>query len=159
MRLFSLLIAAVLAAPTALHAQVFLGFTEATFQGDVGVFTFQGACAAEFDGRMCTSAEILGSSTTPVGLVGTAWVRPSFQPVTRGGGSIMSLDASGVFAFNNASLTCEGWSGAAETATGLFVDAAGRFWTRGASVCAEFRSVACCAPASCTKKNGGGRDR
>ena len=41
---------------------VFLGFTAATFDGAQGIFTYQGACAAEFpNSRMCTSVEILQS--------------------------------------------------------------------------------------------------
>lgn len=120
---------------------VFLGFTSATFQGDQGVLTYHGACAAEFpNSRMCTSIEILQTPESPTGLSGTAWVQPTFQPT----GTTSAVDASGV-STSSQSGTCAGWR--TNTGYGLIVDSDGRFQAGTTpTLCSDFRSIACCGP-------------
>ena len=97
-------------------------------------------CAVEFGDvgatRMCTSSEILNTATVVQGLVGDAWVRPSWQP-TGGGGS---LDDSGWQA-GSIGQTCGGWS--LDTGTGLNVSSVGSF---GFGQCVNAYPIACCHP-------------
>lgn len=123
-----------------------VGFTAAQFNGAQGVLGFTLACQQEFPrSRMCSSLEILETTTVPSGLVGDAWVRPSPE----GLGGAWS-DVSGAGPASPADLTCRGWSLATPMTQpgGLVVDAAGRFsvgtYPTG-PYCDTPHSVACCA--------------
>jgi len=125
-----------------------VGFTTATFTGGQGVLGFTTACQAEFPGsRMCTSVEVMETTTLPSGLpAGEAWVRP-VTPVGLPGAVV---DASGSEA-NADALSCGGWSQSTSGTNGLVVDGSGRFrsTTRsptGMEGCHVARAVACCAP-------------
>ena len=127
-----------------------VGFTSGNLTSDTGVLGFTLACQAEFaESRMCSSMEVLESVSVPSGLNGTAWVRPSFTPVSISGGSntTVALDASGVQRAgapgSDGLLSCSGWSQSV-TASGLTLDANGRFVGRPCND-AVGRSVACCA--------------
>ena len=65
--------------PTAAVRYQLVGFTAAVFLGDTGVLGFTAACQSEFsnaDVRMCTSEEVMTTTTIPSELSGQAWVRP-----------------------------------------------------------------------------------
>jgi hypothetical protein len=125
-----------------------VGFTSATFPGTQGVLAFTLACQQEFaNSRMCSSLEILETDAVPGGLAGEAWVRPSLVVANAPSGTV--IDASGVAATADR-MTCDGWRGAPQTgliASGLVVDASGRFRVPGLNIdeCGIARSIACCA--------------
>ena len=133
-------------------------------------------CAVEFGGagatRMCTSSEILNTATVPQGLVGEAWVRPSWQPFAAAevAGSPQGLDDSGRYD-NPTRLSCHGWSfGSNGNSYGLAVDGTGSFLNP--SSCNTPLAIACCHPvvvpepatatgfaSSGANRNSGGRYR
>ncbi len=121
-----------------------VGFTAATFTGDVGLFGLTLGCQEEFaKSRLCVSEEVMETVTVPA-LTGDAWVRPSFQPHNSNDLAKALLDASGLDAGvrgDFSSLTCFGW---AETGRfkGLVVTASGGFHVLS---CGDRRGVACCA--------------
>ncbi len=119
-----------------------VGFTAATFTGGQGVLGFSRACQVEFLGsRMCTSTEVMETTTIPSGLTGEAWVRPSFSPVASGVDRT-ALDASGVS--NDFQLfSCRGWNASDVSSFGLGVNATGGFRLL---TCITPQAVACCAP-------------
>jgi hypothetical protein len=121
-----------------------VGFTAATFNGGQGVFSYTGACGAEFPGsRMCSSIEVLETVAVPATLTGLAWVRPSFVGISSGNGAI---DASGVqdqFSDPESKLSCDGWRRPDPNIRGLVVN---EFGVWGRRPCTEVLHVACCAP-------------
>jgi hypothetical protein len=128
-----------------------VGYTSDSLTSDTGVLAFTLACRVEFtDSRMCSSLEVIETTSVPSGLIGVAWVRPSFSPVSVGGGSgtsAVELDASGVMrggsVVSAGLLSCSGWS-QSQTSGGLTVDSNGRFVVQACSD-AVGHSVACCA--------------
>jgi hypothetical protein len=126
-----------------------IGFTIATFTGDMGVLGFTLACQAEFgdESRMCTSAEVVETLRVPTASADFSWVRPVFQPKAVATGSTnesqKALDISGRQTDLNplSNLSCRGWAGTTNL-QGLAVDSQGRFTE---SSCDSPRSVACCA--------------
>ena len=126
------------------------GFTSTTVLGDHGVLEMTRQCAVEFGDvgatRMCTSSEILNTATVPQGLVGEAWVRPSWQPFAAAevAGSPQGLDDSGRYD-NPTRLSCHGWSfGSNGNSYGLAVDGTGSFLNP--SSCNTPLAIACCHP-------------
>jgi len=127
------------------------GFSTASVRGDGGVLGMTAACAASFAGsRMCTSREVLETTTVPNISVNTeAWVRPNFTPVATGGNAnTVALDESGVPTLNSANtnttaedMSCRGWTATANQ--GLVVNRNGSFRLQG---CNNNRPVACCGP-------------
>ena len=126
-----------------------VGFTAATFTGDVGALALTLGCQSEFGGesRMCTSAEVVETVSVPAVTAGFSWVRPVFQPKSVSVGSTTSLrramDVSGTQTEEStqSNLSCRGWSAALNN-DGLGVDSDGRF---SEVPCEIARSVACCA--------------
>lgn len=116
------------------------GFTSTLHLGDTGVLGLTLACQAEFPGsRMCTSEEVMETTSVPATLSGEAWVRPVY-------GAAMDdyrflETASGHLGYPGNSLACRGWTMGNET--GLFLDAAGRLF--GSGQCSQPRAVSCCA--------------
>lgn len=133
-----------------------VGFTSATFTGGQGVLGFTRACQQEFPGsRMCSSTEVMETTTVPSGLSGEAWVRPT---LISSGDIRVSLpdsggaaDAAGISG-SPETLSCDGWRNdlfPVGGTGGLVIDAAGRFYVAGrpgTMNCAGPRAVACCAP-------------
>lgn len=128
----------------------FKGFSSTNLNGTRGVLEMTAACAATFPGsRMCTSEEILQTTTVPeISSNADAWVRPSFTPVATGGNAVaVGMDASGVSAPNAnvgstaEDLSCRGWI--ASGALGLVVNRSGSFRIVG---CGNNRPVTCCGP-------------
>ncbi len=111
-----------------------VGFTSSTLLGDSGVLNKTLACQQDFVGsRMCSSTEVLETVAVPLGLVGSAWVRPSFAPFHGVGTLVSALDVSG-YATSVTNLTCR---------TSAFVMTASGDFT--ISQCANELAVACCA--------------
>jgi hypothetical protein len=81
---------------------------------------------------MCTSEEVMETTSVPANLSGQAWVRPSLKPHPTG----YLLDASGV----SGSITCNGWTGG--DPNGLTVHANGSFFL---ASCTTRQAVSCCA--------------
>ena len=120
-------------APAAVRWQL-VGFSSGSINGLAGYLGLSLTCQQSFpESRVCTSLEVMDTTTIPSGLLGDAWVRPHF---VSGGSS--SVDASGVKGDSRA-LTCSGWG---EGRTGLTVNATGAF---GLLSCAGPIVVACCA--------------
>jgi hypothetical protein len=124
-----------------------VGFTSALLSGEQGVLGFTSACQQEFaNSRMCTSVEVLETTTVPAGLVGEAWVRPTIVAAPAN----VVVDASGATDLPDG-LSCAGWRTSALDASGLVMDSVGRFRSarhaptadRG---CGVARAVACCGP-------------
>jgi hypothetical protein len=113
-----------------------IGFTSTLHLGDTGVLGFTLACQAEFPGsRMCTSQEVMETTSLPESLAGDAWVRPVVT-----GDKYGAIDASGVRAED---LSCSGWSNAnGSTAAGLIVSESGSI--RVTPGCEDPRAVSCC---------------
>ena len=113
------------------------------FEGEGGILAMTTACQADFAGsRVCTSVEIMDTVSVPIGLSGTAWVRPLFVPIASD--RISLAEASGLVDVDTPrGFTCNGWSGGIVNDRGLTVDATGRFAHQ---FCGLVFSVACCAP-------------
>ena len=131
-----------------------VGFTSTTHLGDVGVLGATLACQDDYiDSRMCTSVEVMNTVNVPLGLTGSAWVRPVFVPPAMNGGSsvqhaMSSTDASGAIAPDDTrarsyNLSCSGWGTSSSLRTGLSVDSTGAFGV--SNECENLLSVACCA--------------
>jgi hypothetical protein len=116
-----------------------VGFTSARLGGGQGVLGLAAACASEFSGsRVCTTQDLSGTSRVPLGLTGTAWIRPVLVFSTSYG----ALDeASGIHSGDPGELSCGHWSSVG--GLGMAVDATG---VLSLVSCSETRSVACCAP-------------
>ena len=113
-----------------------VGFTEATYLGNTGILGFTLACQAEFaESRFCTSEEVINTTDVPVGLIGSAWVRPKFKPT----GSTSNVDESGARG-GILQMSCAGWTN--EFREGLTVSDVGGFIE---GQCTTPRPVACCA--------------
>ena len=120
-----------------------VGFTPTLLTGGAGVLGFTLECQKEFDGsRMCTSVEVMETTVVPSGLVGDAWVRPTFSPFGGGEPVTNSLDASGLARGSN-TLTCSGWSLSVSDRSGLAVESGGSFTVNVS--CSDPRPIACCA--------------
>ncbi len=129
--------------PTAAGRFQLVGFTSATYLGNVGLFAFTRGCGAEFpSSRMCRSEEILETVAIPTDLAGTVWVQPSI--VAGGAQFALNLaDASGI-SNNSQQFSCnssQSWSNL--SSSGLVVDFEGRI---GFQSCSTARGVSCCAP-------------
>ncbi len=119
-----------------------VGFSSTPVLGDAGVLGMTAECQNDFaESRMCTSVEVLETVSLPVGLSGTAWVRPSFQPVATGDAQESVLDAWGRPLDRPISITCLGWSRSTNL-NGLKINATGGFET---DLCTNPNAVACCA--------------
>jgi hypothetical protein len=118
-----------------------IGLTTETFTGDEGLLGFTAACQAQYPGtRLCTSQEVIRTTTIPAGLSGSAWVL--FTP-TGGPGNGTIVDASGVTNSPHL-LTCDGWIVAAGNTTGLAVEFSAQNGSFAAQLCSEPRKVSCC---------------
>jgi hypothetical protein len=101
------------------------------------------ACQAEFGtpSRMCRSTEVLTTTAVPPELSGTAWVMPTYKPLSSNiSGHQRAMDASGQSVNNPNDMSCFGWSFA--SVQGLTTDGSGRFRVNS---CAEPHPIACCA--------------
>lgn len=89
-----------------------VGFTSATFQGNVGILAYSAACQAEFaTSRWCTTKEVFETTPIPGALSGAAWVKPL-------------LDGAGFDVSGHSSLSghlCDAWVSASSTRNGLVV--------------------------------------
>lgn len=127
---------------------VFVGFSDEILQGTAGLVALYAACQSKFgpDSRMCTSQEVL-NSTTLSPQTGEAWVHPVFTLTGTGDGSNLASDVSGIGASlspgfpASEGLTCRGWSTSANNTRGLTVNGALSF---ARETCDGSRSVTCC---------------
>ena len=115
-----------------------VGQTTTPLVGTAGFLTLTTQCRTDFGpgARMCTGAEIQGSSTLEVDGIAEAgcWVRP--EPLTAAG---VSLDRTGII--TGASPNCGQWT--TSGTNGLIFTHDGRF---DLGQCDEARPVACCMP-------------
>ena len=123
----------------------YLGNTPATLKtsGNQGIVRYQQLCESAFPGlnaRMCTSEEIIrNAGAVPKADVDSyfQWVHPSIVATA---GS-MAVDFSGIQATPN-NLSCNGWTSAAATVTGLQIGNLGAF---SLGTCNVSREITCCA--------------
>ena len=125
--------------PSALARFQLVGFTAATFTGDLGgPFGATQKCQSEFfeGSRMCTTPEVHGTVDIPEGLVGAAWVRP----IAAGKGDGLQ-DISGFLSVES----CDFWTTSSGVTRGLLVTAEGVVFRDGCGAPAPMFSIACCA--------------
>jgi hypothetical protein len=113
-----------------------LGFTVSAVSARTGIFPLTQACRTEFPAsHVCTSEEIVETTTTPGGASGFAWVRPVLESAYFGSTDRYSgLSINGPMEF-----TCKGWS--ENGVSGLAVSATGAFAHKS---CGDPLPVACC---------------
>lgn len=90
----------------------FIGFSQLDVKGNVGMVAIRNACGSTSVGaRMCTTAEIMNSTSLPARPAFSAWVRssPIAEAVALKNGRVSFLDASGLV-FEGDAANCSGWS-------------------------------------------------
>jgi hypothetical protein len=136
------------ALPAFAQDAVLVGYTTITRNGAAGVLVMNEDCDNRFAGtRMCTSGDLLlgnlpvrpGDPSSNV----TNWILPTAVG-TVNGAAVTLIDASGKTG-TPASFTCDGFSSAAASVTGLTASDLGRIVL---APCNVARNIACCAPLS-----------
>lgn len=149
--MLSFILGVCVAIPAAAQDSKLIGYTTIARNGAAGILVFNEDCDNAFPGvgaHVCTSGDFIRGNlpTRPAdpNPNATNWIAPSTVGSVISGAVITLIDQSGKTA-TPPNLTCDGWTSAAATVTGLSANDTGAIVL---AACSAARNIACCKPST-----------